>query len=127
MANVGNLSNLAGVEVHLCACLFLAASDLPDNWELRVTAGVRTAAQQKKLVDEGKSWTLNSRHLHGMAIDLAVIIEGKALWDFELYAEVNEKMQDAAFFLGMPLTWGGSWKQRDGVHWEIPSPDRYFD
>ena len=35
-----------------------------------VSKTLRTFDEQQKLVDDGKSWTLNSKHLKGLAVDI---------------------------------------------------------
>jgi peptidoglycan L-alanyl-D-glutamate endopeptidase CwlK len=93
-----------------------------------VTCGMRTHAEQVKLFAEGKTRTMNSRHLHGMAVDLAVLEGGKVTWEFDAYRKLNDVMQNAAAVLGVPITWGGSWRTfKDGPHFELPHaeyPDR---
>ena len=88
--------------------------------EWRVTSGLRTLAEQRQLILKGASRTLRSRHLEGHAVDLAIIVDGKAVWDLPRYARLNERVQAAAKVLGIPVRWGGHWKTFvDGVHWEL--------
>ena len=53
-------------------------------------------------------------------MDLAIIIDGKADWDFSKFTQLNTVMQLGAQAFGFELEWGGAWKSRDGVHWQIP-------
>jgi peptidoglycan L-alanyl-D-glutamate endopeptidase CwlK len=106
------------VDPRLCACAYFAQAHFPH--QLSVISGRRSEAQQRALVDAGKSPTMNSRHLTGDAVDLAIIVDGKADWEFSKYAQLNTVMQLAARSFGFELEWGGSWKSRDGVHWQIP-------
>ena len=50
-----------------------------------VTDTTRTLAEQKKLVKEGKSKTLKSKHLIGEAADIAFLVNGKLSYDAKLY------------------------------------------
>lgn len=86
-----------------------------------VTQGLRTKEEQATLVKAGASMTMNSRHLTGHAVDLAVLVDGSVRWDWPLYQKLNdEAMQPAAKELGIPIVWGGSWTTlRDGPHWEL--------
>lgn len=94
--------------------------------DIRVTEGFRTRARQQSLLIAGKSWTQESAHLDGLAVDVAFLsVDRKtAHWDFGLYEEFDEFMQAAfgpfrQWADGSMLIWGGGWKQRDAVHWEL--------
>lgn len=85
-----------------------------------VTEGLRTYSRQKQLVSEGKSLTMNSRHLTGHAVDLVAYVDGKVSWETTQYKLINDAMQQAAKELGIPIVWGGSWKTLvDGPHFEL--------
>jgi peptidoglycan L-alanyl-D-glutamate endopeptidase CwlK len=61
-----------------------------------------------------------SRHLTGHAVDIAIIKDGKAVWDFPLYQEVAEHIEKVAVEEGVSIVWGGRWRGlRDGVHFEL--------
>jgi peptidoglycan L-alanyl-D-glutamate endopeptidase CwlK len=84
-----------------------------------VTEGVRTRKRQAELVKQGASQTQNSRHLHGMAIDVAAIAGNEIRWDWPLYFKVAEAMKQAANEEGVSIIWGGDWKFKDGPHFEL--------
>lgn len=119
MLNERSWSNLAGVDPRLSAVAALAS--LRGPLDFVVTEGLRSQQRQAELFRAGKSWTLNSKHLHGQAMDLAVIQFGRAVWDIQTYRELWEwQVRPAAAELGVKLIWGGDWKQVDGVHFELP-------
>ncbi len=64
--------NLAGVKPQLVAVVrrALALSDV----DFGITEGLRTKERQKQLVAEGKSQTMNSRHLTGDAVDVVAYV-----------------------------------------------------
>lgn len=101
---------------------------------IRVTETLRTRARQEHLLREGKTKTLASAHLDGLALDIAILTPDRktALWDFELYREFNGMMQAAfrpyqLYGYAPRLIWGGDWKTlRDGVHWELSGFDPTF-
>lgn len=85
-----------------------------------VTEGLRTLARQKKLVAEGASKTMNSRHLTGHAVDLAPWLGGTVRWDWPLFYKLADAMKQAAAELKVPLVWGGDWRTfKDGPHFEL--------
>lgn len=82
-----------------------------------VTEGRRDQARQAMLVSAGKSWTLNSRHLTGHAVDLVDADNyGYEAPDMDAIACA---MKDAAAELKVPLVWGGDWKSKDTPHFEL--------
>lgn len=85
-----------------------------------VTEGLRTKERQAQLVKAGASQTMNSRHLTGHAVDLAVRVNGDVRWDWPLYTELGGIVKQAAKDLEIPLVWGGDWKSfKDGPHFEL--------
>jgi peptidoglycan L-alanyl-D-glutamate endopeptidase CwlK len=76
-----------------------------------VTEGVRSIDEQRRMVREGKSQTMNSRHLTGHAIDVAAFTpEYKITWDAEPYQRIADAMKRAADQLGVAIEWGGDWE-----------------
>lgn len=85
-----------------------------------VTEGLRTLERQRLLVAKGASQTLDSRHLTGHAVDLAVVIDREARWDWPLYRKLGDTVKAAAKELSIPIVWGGDWKGfPDGPHFEL--------
>lgn len=99
--------------------LFMEA--LPTSpYDFSITEGLRTVERQKYLFDAGKSKTMNSRHLSGKAIDIAVFVNGKLTWDFDKYKEVAAHVKAVAASLQIPIVWGGDWVSfKDGPHFEL--------
>lgn len=113
-----SMERLNGVHADLVRVVRRAAELSP--LEFVVTEGLRTAQRQRELVAQGKSQTSNSRHLTGHAVDLAVIIGGKADWTFSNYEKLAATMREAAQELGVAIVWGGAWKTlKDGPHFEL--------
>jgi peptidoglycan L-alanyl-D-glutamate endopeptidase CwlK len=85
-----------------------------------VTEGLRTLAQQQRLVTAGASQTLRSRHLTGHAVDLAVLLDGEVSWHWPLYQRLSLGMKAAAQLEGVRIVWGGDWTTfKDGPHFEL--------
>lgn len=85
-----------------------------------ITEGLRTLERQKELFEAGKSRTMNSRHLRGLAVDIAIFIDGKVNWDFPNYKLVADHIKEVAKELNIPIQWGGDWVSfRDGPHFEL--------
>lgn len=90
--------------------------------KIGVSEGRRTVEAQKENVANGKSQTMNSKHLHGGAVDFHIIgADGKANWDFEAYRPLAEEAKRLAKEKGYEgFEWGGDWNTlKDGVHFQF--------
>ena len=89
-------------------------------YDFSITEGVRSLERQKELVAAKKSTTMNSRHLTGKAVDIAVFIDGKITWDIRAYKAVAEHVKVLSKLMNIPIIWGGDWKSFvDGPHFEL--------
>lgn len=90
-----------------------------DGWKAFITDGKRTQAEQDFLYEQGRTkpgeivtWTKESKHVSGLAVDIAFQKDGKLS-----YAQTHyDKLVPIAKRLG--FTWGGGWKQIDKPHFE---------
>ena len=88
--------------------------------DFSITQGLRTKEQQKVLFDAGKSQTMNSRHLTGHAIDIAVIRDGDVTWDAKYYIPVIDHIKSIAKSMNIPIVSGGDWVSfKDYPHIEL--------
>ncbi len=115
--NIASMKRLA--EEHPDLQRVISRAEQLGEMDFIVTEGLRTLERQKQLVAQGASQTLKSRHLTGHAVDLAVVIDGEVRWDWPLYSKLAAIVKEAAQIEGVPITWGGDWKMRDGPHFEL--------
>ena len=78
-----------------------------------VIYGMRTVEEQEKLVAAGKSQTMKSNHLVGRAVDLMAYVDGKGVWELNVYDDLCDAMKEAAEELGTPIKWGAAWSEGD--------------
>lgn len=112
-----SIDNLNGVKAELKILFLVAICESP--YDFLVTEGVRSIERQRELVAKGKSKTMNSYHLSGRAVDICVLINGKANWDFDRYESVAKHIKKVAKNMGLNITWGGDWKFRDACHFQL--------
>lgn len=113
-----SIAKLAGVHPDLVKVVHRAIGLTAVDFT--VTDGLRTVERQRVLVAQGKSKTMNSRHLTGHAVDVAAISGGKVDWSWSKYESIARAFKQAADELGIPIVWGGDWTSfKDGPHFEL--------
>ena len=145
-----SLNKLVGVHPDLISVVHRAIEITEEDF--MVGEGVRSLSTQKKYVRDGKSKTLNSRHLvvngYSHAVDLWLYKNGGVSWDtsraesfytvshdddYYNYQEIGTSVLQAAKELGVPIRWGADWDSDgqhtdhsfiDWVHFELP--EKYY-
>jgi len=82
-----------------------------------ITDTTRDLAEQKRLVAEGKSWTLDSKHLTGEAVDIAFLINKKLSYSAELYKRLYQVSKGISYII---------WPYED-LDWGIDKPHFQYD
>ena len=114
--------NLVGVHPDLVMVVNRAITMTPVDFA--VIEGVRSKKRQAQLLESGATWTMNSRHLTGHAVDLGAWVDGEIRWDWPLYHRIADAMKRAASELSIPIEWGGDWENTpDGPHFQLPWED----
>lgn len=110
-----SLRNLEGIHKDLFSVVNRAI-EITDQ-DFSVIEGLRSYERQKELYADGKSKTLNSRHLTGHAVDLAPY---PLSWDWTYFYPIADAMKAAAQELNVDLEWGGDWSSfPDGPHFQL--------
>lgn len=134
LAKIDPKNRLAGCHPDLVKIVVKAAEYSPVPF--KVGEVLRSKERQMKLVAEGASTTMRSRHLAhpkdglSRAVDLiafpdlnknGVMDSADLSWVWGYYADIAKAMKKAAAELGIPLEWGGDWKTfKDGPHYQLP-------
>jgi len=108
-----SMQNLSGVHPDLVAVVKRAIEITESDFV--VIEGVRNIDRQRKLVAQGKSKTMNSRHLTGHAVD---IVPYPVTWEREDFIPIVEAMAKAAEELGVDIVHGHNWGW-DSPHHEL--------
>lgn len=127
-------AKLKGVKPPLQDVVRLAAKlcDIP----FIVVEGLRSFERQSALYAQGRTkpgkvvtWTMQSKHLTGDAVDLAPIFNGAVNWeDIDGFEKIGVAMREASLRLHIPVRWGYDWDgdgrlrekgEYDGPHFEL--------
>jgi len=90
--------------------------------DFSVICGIRTKAEQTKLVASGASQTMKSKHLDGLAVDL-MAYSGGGRWELNLYDEIADAMKASAKAEGVQLRWGAAWHINSIGEWPQSSEE----
>ena len=130
--NVRSEKNLVGVDEQLAKVVRAVA----DKYDILVIEGVRTKERQADLYSQGRTkpgkiitWTMQSKHLDGKAVDVVMLKNGTIDWnDSKSFEDLGKIMLDTAKQLGVKLRWGYDWDgdgvlkekgETDGPHFEL--------
>lgn len=123
-------TNLIGVHPLLVFLSYEALYHSP--YDIGIHCGVRGEEQQRRNVDIGVSWTMDSKHRPRVFSGLKPILSGAI--DFHVYDGTDSHFHLASLekvwleawlplseLYKIPLVWGGNWrgKKRDGPHIEL--------
>lgn len=117
-----SLHNLEGIHEDLYAVCRKAQEYVGrvEGLDFIITDGCRTIEEQVEFVKAGKSRTMHSRHLGGMAIDYVALVNGRVTYDADYMAAIAECFKRAGAELGIPICWGGDWVSfKDTPHIEL--------
>lgn len=114
-----SFGNCVGVNPRLVVVMGTAILTSP--YDFIIIDGLRSKAEQREYYRTGKSKTLNSRHLTGDAVDLAIWHNGQVMWVPEMYRVLAAHILEVAEMHGVALEWGGDFNGFfDGPHFQIP-------
>lgn len=109
----------------------IETAKFPPNISIRIVQGLRTFAEQQALYEQGRTKPGNrvtnskagqSYHNYGLAIDFALLIDGKLTWDIKLDSDRDGEadwMEVVDSFEALNYTWGGRFHSiQDNPHLE---------
>ena len=105
-----SVAKLEGVDESLVSVVKRAIAET--KVDFGVIYGLRTVEEQEKLVAAGKSQTMKSKHLDGVAVDLMAYdgsMTPAGRWELNLYDEIADAMKRGAEEVGVGVCWGAAW------------------
>lgn len=135
-----SLNRLETVDERMQRIMLLAIELSPVDF--MITQGRRTFDEQARLYGKGRTraqlaakglpmeyaqpgerkvtWTMNSNHMTGRAVDVAAWVDGAISWDERHYPAIATAVKAAARTLGINIVWGGDWTTtKDYPHFEL--------
>ena len=125
---------LQGVDGRLAKVVERAIQITPVDFT--VIEGLRTKERQAELYAQGRTkpgkivtWTMKSKHIDGLAVDIAPInSDGSIDWnDFGKFKQISNAMFEAAKELNVNLRWGADWNQNGTPREKGESDSPHFE
>ena len=93
-----------------------------------VTYGVRSLAEQEKLVASGRSQTMKSKHLiqdsgYSHAVDVVAYDGSDVVWEINVYDDICDAFKQAEIEKGVAVKWGAAWSEGDIRSYEGTAED----
>jgi peptidoglycan L-alanyl-D-glutamate endopeptidase CwlK len=95
-----------------------------------LTCTYRSQAEQDALYAIGRTapgskvtWTKASRHTRRTAFDIAILKDGKPVWDTKVDVNVDlvpDYLEAGQIGESVGLEWGGRWRSPDFPHFQLP-------
>lgn len=124
-----SLSRLVGVNEDLVSVVKRAIEI--SEVDFMVVEGIRTKQRQEELYAQGRTkpgkvvtWTMKSKHIDGLAVDIAPCNkDGSINWnDLKMFDKMADAMFKAAKELNINIRWGRDWDM-DGIRGEKGETD----
>lgn len=120
-----SLGNLVGVHPQLAWAVTEAIKITKQDFT--VLEGVRTSKRQRELYNTGKSKTLRSYHLNGLAVDLVPFVNGKLTWEDEYFVEIHAAMDRIIKKYSLPIENGFDLWGWDKPHYQMTGMRAEYD
>lgn len=121
--------HMIGLHPIMAFAVEMAIQRTSQDFTILSTGGVRTNKQQLAMYAQGRTtegskvtWTKNSFHQYGLAVDLVAYKRG-ASWDTKLYPAIVKAMKEVIEEYNLPIDWGYDLWQKDLPHWQITKLD----
>ena len=122
--------NMIGLHPILAFAVEMAIKETKQDFTILSTGGVRTDEQQLQMYAQGRTsegtkvtWTKDSYHQYGLAVDTVAWVNGKPSWDVKYYEEIARAMKAVIKKYDLPIDWGIDLWNKDYPHWQISKLD----
>lgn len=95
--------------------------------DFTVHDGIRTTAEQSKLVASGASKTMDSYHLYGLAVDLVPWINGQPRWEEEPTRRIVTACKEVCKAHGLKVDNGYDLWGWDMFHFQLTGKKSEYD
>lgn len=125
-----SLTQMIGMNPILAFAVTKAIERTEQDFGIFSKGGVRSQRVQDELYAQGRTkpgnkvtWTRNSKHCSGNAVDLVAFVDGKPNWESKYYTEIEIAMKNVIRDYALDIDWGFDLWGKDYPHWQISHSD----
>ena len=136
MYRLGNRSrkNMIGLHPVIAFAVEMAIKRTEQDFGILNRGGVRTDAEQAAMYAQGRTtegskitWTKDSYHQYGLAVDLVAYNNGKFNWKTKNYTEITKAMKSVIKEYDLPIEHGYDLWKKDLPHYQMSGFKPYYD
>ena len=136
MYRLGNRSrqNMIGLHPVIAFAVEMAIKRTEQDFGILNRGGVRTDAEQAAMYAQGRTtegskitWTKDSFHQYGLAVDLVAYNNGKFNWKTKNYTEITKAMKSVIKEYDLPIEHGYDLWKKDLPHYQMSGFKPYYD
>ncbi len=136
MYKLGNRSrrNMIGLHPLLAFAVEKAIQRTKQDFGILNKGGIRTNAEQAIMYAQGRTtegskitWTLDSYHQYGLAVDLVAYVNGKFSWNEKYYPKIAKAMKQVISEYNLPIEHGFDLWGKDFPHFQMTGFKPYYD
>ena len=136
MYRLGNRSrkNMIGLHPMIAFAVEMAIKRTEQDFGILNRGGVRTDAEQAAMYAQGRTtegskitWTKDSFHQYGLAVDLVAYNNGKFNWKTKNYTEITKAMKSVIKEYDLPIEHGYDLWKKDLPHYQMSGFKPYYD
>ena len=136
MYRLGNRSrrNMIGLHPVIAFAVEMAIKRTKQDFGILNRGGVRTDAEQAAMYAQGRTtegskitWTKDSYHQYGLAVDLVAYNNGKFNWKTKNYTEITKAMKSVIKEYDLPIEHGYDLWKKDLPHYQMSGFKPYYD
>ena len=120
-----SMRQMVGMNPILSFAVCMAIKRTKQDFGIIKKGGVRLYREQRDMYAQGRTkpgkkitWTLNSRHLSGNAVDLVAFVNGKPTWKKKYYTEITRAMKSVIKDYDLDIDHGFDLWGKDLPHWQ---------
>ena len=126
--------NMIGLHPTIAFAVEIAIKRTKQDFGILNKGGVRKDSEQATMYAQGRTtegskitWTLDSYHQYGLAVDLVAYKNGKFSWDVKYYAKIIKAMKSVIDDYELPIEHGYDLWGKDYPHWQMTGYKPYYD